>query len=249
MTDLNRIKLFATRPHPCSYLPEEDATTVFIDPNAEVDAQLYSELSRYGFRRSGGNIYRPHCEACHACVPIRLVVENFDPNRSQKRCLKRNSDLYFKTVESIDTDEHYNLYEYYINKRHCDGDMYPANRSQYRDFLTREWESTQYIEMRTPEHKLIALAVTDVLNHGLSAVYTFFDPDETKRSLGMFGILYQIQLAQEKQLPYVYLGYWIRRCQKMNYKTNYRPYQLLINQNWVTVAEHRPENGAKNQLL
>ncbi len=249
MTDLNKLRLFATRPHPCSYLPEEDATTVFIDPKAEVDALLYSELSHYGFRRSGRNIYRPHCEECHACVPIRLVADAFEPNRSQKRCIKRNSDLKFSTVESIDTDEHYSLYERYINDRHSDGDMYPASRSQYRDFLTREWQVTQYIEMRTPSNKLVALSVTDVLDHALSAVYTFFDPNEKKRSLGMFGILYQIQLARQHNLSYLYLGYWIRRCQKMNYKTNYQPYQLLINQSWVTVAEHKAGSGPEQQLL
>jgi len=249
LTELSKLKLYATRPHTCSYLPEEDATTVFIDPMAEVDGALYSELSRFGFRRSGSNIYRPHCEGCQACVPIRIVADAFKANRSQRRCMKHNSDLQFRVVESIDTDEHYALYERYISARHSDGDMYPPSRNQYRDFLTSEWDVTRYIEMRDPEQQLIALAVTDVLDHGLSAVYTFFEPEEDKRSLGMFGVLYQIQLARELKLPFVYLGYWIRKCQKMNYKTNYQPYQLMINQNWVTVAEYRKGNGAKNQLL
>ncbi|WP_075187966.1 arginyltransferase [Teredinibacter haidensis] len=249
MTDLTKLKLYATRPHSCSYLPDKDATTVFIDPIAEIDADIYSELSRYGFRRSGSNIYRPHCDECQACVPIRLIVDDFKPNRSQRRCIKANTDLAITTVESISTEEHYSLYETYINERHADGDMYPASYEQYSDFLTAEWGVTRFIEMRDQDAKLVAVAVTDRLDHGLSAAYTFFDPALTNRSLGTFGILYQIQLARELQLPFAYLGYWIRKCQKMNYKTQYQPYQVLINQAWVTVTDYPPENGAKTQLL
>ena len=247
--DLSTLKLYATRPHPCSYLPGEDATTVFIDPTASLDAALYSELSRYGFRRSGANVYRPHCENCQACVPIRLMVNNFKPNRSQKRCLKNNRDLTITVVHTIDTPEHYALYEKYINKRHCDGDMFPASHAQYTDFLTAEWGVTEYLEMRDANNKLIALAVTDTLDHGLSAVYTFFDPDEAHRSLGNFSVLHQIQYAQNNNLTFIYLGYWIRKCQKMNYKINYRPYQVLIDQHWVTVTDYPPEIEAKGQLL
>lgn len=249
MTELSKLKLYATRPHPCSYLEGEDATTVFIDPAATVDAELYSELSRYGFRRSGGNIYRPHCESCHACVPIRILTEEFQPNRSQRRCFNRNSDLKVRVISSIEDEEYYQLYENYIGARHADGDMYPASRSQYREFLTSEWGVTRYIEIRDPNRKLIGVAVTDALDHGLSAVYTFFDTNSEKRSLGTFAILYQIELAKQNRLPYLYLGYWIRKCQKMNYKTHYCPHQVMINQNWVTVKEPNPNNAAKMQLL
>lgn len=247
--DLTKLKLYATRAHPCSYLPGEDATTIFIDPTAKIDASLYSELSLNGFRRSGGNIYRPHCENCQACVPIRLMPDAFRPNRSQKRCWKHNRDLKIRITDSINTDEYYSLYEKYIRERHTDGDMYPPDRTQYIDFLTSEWGVTRYIEMRNSEQVLVALAVVDVLDNALSAVYTFFDPCETKRSLGVFAILYQLELAKENNLPCVYLGYWIRRCQKMSYKTNYRPYQVLINENWVTVTDSAPNNTLKHQLL
>jgi len=249
LTDLTTLKLYATRPHACSYLPGEDATTVFIDPTATIDAAVYSDLSRYGFRRSGSHVYRPHCETCHACIPIRLLTQEFKPNRAQKRCQKTNSDLIITFVDSIDTDEHYSVYERYINDRHSDGDMFPPSRGQYTDFLTAEWGATRYIEMRSAEGELLAVAVTDFLDHGLSAVYSFFSPQAAKRSLGSFAVLHQIQLAQEKKLPYLYLGYWIRKCQKMSYKTLFQPYQVMVGQNWVTVTDKPPETASKMQLL
>jgi len=247
--DLSKLKLYATKPHPCSYLTGEAATTIFIDPHTSVDSHIYSELSRYGFRRSGNNIYRPHCKNCQACVPLRLIAEQFKPNRSQKRCRKTNEDLTIRVVDSINTDEHYALYERYITERHSDGDMYPPDRSQYNDFLTTEWDATRYLEMREPSGKLVALSVIDVIDHGLSAVYTFFEPTEIRRSLGVFAVLYQIELAKQNQLPFVYLGYWIKQCQKMSYKTGYQPYQVFINEKWVTVSKDRHNNSARHELL
>lgn len=235
MTKLAQLKLYATRPHPCSYLDDQEATTVFIDPNATIDASLYSELSAYGFRRSGSHVYRPHCEQCQACIPIRVCADSFTPNRSQKRCLKLNADLVVAEHDSIDNEECFSLYERYINERHSDGDMYPADKTQYRDFLTSEWGITRFLLFRDAQQSLLAVAVVDRLENGLSAVYTFFDPDAEKRSLGRFAILYQLEQAKQQQLPYLYLGYWIRACTKMNYKTDYQPYQMLINQNWVNI--------------
>ena len=232
--DISSIKLFTTHEHPCSYLEGEAATTVFVDPNLDVNPRIYSELSDFGFRRSGRHLYRPHCQECHACIPVRLPVSNFKATRSQKRCLKRNSDVYSKVTSDIDTDEHYGLYKTYIEQRHFDGDMYPPSRTQYREFLSAEWGVTQYIELRTKtDGLLIALAVCDKLDQGLSAIYTFFDPNQSHRSLGVLAVLRQIELAQQLRLPYVYLGYWIRRCQKMSYKTQYRPLELFINHQWV----------------
>lgn len=235
MTDLSNIKLFASHPHACSYLTTEESTTIFVDPAASIDADIYSQLSAYGFRRSGGHLYRPRCASCQACMPIRIPVQYFHASRSQSKCLKKNADLQVHLSSSIDNDECFFLYEKYIAARHDDGDMYPATRKQYREFLSSEWETTQYIEFRTSE-KLIAVAVSDMLNNALSAIYTFFDPLESKRSLGVYCILQQIQRAQDLGLPYLYLGYWIKKCQKMNYKIDYQPYQLLINNNWITVG-------------
>lgn len=234
MTDLSNLKLFATQPHPCSYLDDQEATTLFIDPEAPVDQALYTQLSRMGFRRSGPHLYRPHCAQCQACISCRIPVASFRPNRSQRRCLKRNRDLTLTFVPHIDTDEHYALYEDYINNRHKDGDMYPASRAQYRTFLSREWGLTRYLEFRLRD-RLLGVAVCDRLQDSWSAIYTFFDHRHKRRSLGMFGILAQVEEAHRLGLDYVYLGYWIKHCQKMAYKTQYRPLELLVNRRWVRV--------------
>lgn len=225
-----------TQAHPCSYLPDEQSTTVFVDPNADMDAQTYAALSDFGFRRSGSHLYRPRCANCSACIPLRIPVAYFSPTRAQKRCLKRNRDLHCSVVTAIDTDEHYALYQRYIEQRHADGDMFPPSRQQYKDFLSSEWGVTDFLEFRDNRQNLVAVAVSDRLNSALSAIYSFFDPNLEQRSLGRFAILYQIQRALHLKLDYVYLGYWIKNCQKMNYKTEYRPFQMLINSQWISVA-------------
>lgn len=232
MTDLSTLRLFATHPHPCSYLEGEEATTVFVDPEAVINKSLYSQLSLLGFRRSGSHLYRPQCAQCQACVSCRIPVDLFKPNRSQKRCMKTNSDLEIQVVDDINTDEHFGLYSQYLELRHREGDMYPPSREQYASFLTSEWESTRYLEFRDAG-RLVALAVCDHLDDGLSAVYTFYDATLEERSLGKYAVLAQIELAKHLGLTYVYLGYWIKHCDKMNYKTNYRPLELLINRRWM----------------
>lgn len=232
MTDLSHLKLFATQAHPCSYLEGQEATTVFVDPEAAIDIHVYSQLSLLGFRRSGAHLYRPQCSTCQACMSCRIPVALFKPNRSQKRCWRRNQDIDLRIVNSINTLEHYNLYSRYIEGRHQDGDMYPPSETQYKAFLTSEWGATQFIEFRLQE-RLIGISVCDKLEDGLSAVYTFYDPDLQERSLGKFAILAQIEMANQLHLPYVYLGYWIKQCDKMNYKTDYRPLELLINRRWM----------------
>ena len=234
MTELESLKLFLSTEHACSYLENKNASTLFIDPKADISQTGYSQLSDYGFRRSGKHIYKPECQDCNACIAVRVPVAEFHPSKSQKRCLKKNADLTLKQVETIDTDEHFALYADYINPRHSDGDMYPPNRKEYAQFLSRQFQSTTYLEWRDTNNTLVAIAVTDRLQQGLSAIYTFFDPHQPKRSLGVFGILMQIQLAQQNDLEFVYLGYWIQKCVKMNYKTQYLPYQLYINHQWHT---------------
>jgi arginine-tRNA-protein transferase len=232
MTDLSTIRLFATHPHACSYLQEQDATTVFVDPNAKIDGLLYQQLSELGFRRSGGHVYRPQCEQCQACVPARIPVSGFKLNRSQRRCWKRNQDLTVRIVENLDSSEHFRLYERYISERHGDGDMFPATRSQFDSFLTREWGITRFLELRLGP-KLAAVVVCDEMDNALSAVYTYYDPDLQRRSLGTYGILLQIEMARSKQLDYLYLGYWIKACPKMSYKSQFRPLELMLNRRWV----------------
>ena len=233
MTELARLKFYATQAHPCSYLPTEQATTLFLDPSQPMDAQVYAELSEVGFRRSGDHLYRPHCQKCSACVPARLPVADFKPNRQQRRILSRNADLQVRAVRPAFSEEYYDLYARYIEQRHADGDMYPPNREQFSTFLVRDLPFSRFYEFRL-DGRLLAVAVTDVLPNGLSAVYTFYDPNEEHRSLGRFAILWQIAETARLGLHAVYLGYWIKNCQKMSYKIAYRPIELLINNEWLT---------------
>lgn len=236
MTTLANLRLFATHPHECSYLEDQVATTLFVDPDAKVTKPVYSQLSEVGFRRSGQHLYRPDCSFCNACVPARIPVHAFTPNRNQKRCQKINKDLELKLVDDIGSDEHYQLYERYINLRHIDGDMYPPSRQQYQSFLTSEWGVTRYLEMRA-DGKLLAVAVIDLLDQGISAVYTFFEPEESSRSLGTFAVLAEIELAKQQGLAHVYLGYWIKNCRKMSYKTNFRPLEVFRYGHWHDYTE------------
>jgi arginyl-tRNA--protein-N-Asp/Glu arginylyltransferase len=233
--DISSIKLYATHEHPCSYLKDRSATTIFVDPALTMNGRIYSELSDFGFRRSGAHVYRPNCRNCQACIPVRIPVALFQPSRAQRRCIKRNQDVVATLTDSINTDEHYALYASYINSRHSDGDMYPPTRDQYEDFLSSEWGVTRYIELRA-EGRLLGVAVSDQLDQGLSAIYTFFHSNEPSRSLGVLAVLRQVELAQALKLPYVYLGYWIRECDKMRYKNQYRPLDMFINNNWVTIG-------------
>ncbi|WP_312380127.1 arginyltransferase [Stutzerimonas balearica] len=235
MTSLARLKFYATQPHPCSYLPDEQATTLFLDPSQPMDVQVYAELSEMGFRRSGDHLYRPHCQRCSACIPARIPANALLPSRQQKRIVKRNADLKVQAVRAGFTEEYYSLYATYIEKRHADGDMYPPSREQFNTFLVRDLPFSRFYEFRL-DGRLLAVAVTDVLPNGLSAVYTFYDPNEERRSLGRYAILWQVAEAARLGLKAVYLGYWIKNCRKMNYKTEYRPIELLVSQRWITLS-------------
>lgn len=231
---LNNLRVFATHPHPCSYLEGEHATTIFIDPDTKVDKIIYSQLAEIGFRRSGPHIYRPHCESCNACIPARVIVDQFQLKRKHRKICNRNRDISIEQVTDINSDEYYQLYERYIRQRHADGDMYPPSREQYASFLTDELGITQFYSFKSGT-KLLAVVVIDTLANGLSALYTFFDPDEERRSLGSFAILWQIEQAKQLNLPYLYLGYWVKECRKMSYKIDYRPLQLHINDRWLSL--------------
>ncbi len=233
-SSLRDLKVYTTYPHSCSYLQEQEATTLFVDPRQEVDQTLYSNLSVLGFRRSGNHLYRPHCSNCDACIPARIPVQDFNPNRSQRRALKRNVDLEVELTSDIRDQSAFDLYRRYIERRHADGDMYPPDREQYQSFLDNAWECTRYYRFYAGG-TLIAIAVVDELLDGLSAIYTFFDPDLDARSLGRYAILWQIERAREQNLDYLYLGYWIRGCKKMAYKSEYRPLEIYVNGRWSTL--------------
>lgn len=237
MTDLNTLQFYATPEHSCSYLPNRQAKTLFVDPKAVVDRSSYSVLSDLGFRRSGNHVYRPHCEGCNACLSARLPVDSFRLSKSQKRVLKSNSDLRLEISEPTLTDEIYDLYRRYITARHADGDMYPPSREQFLSFLVTSDQETYFYLFRQ-QRQLMAVAVVDRLEQGQSAIYTFFEPQQPQRSLGRFAILKQIEDTQQRELPYLYLGYWIRGCNKMNYKIEYRPIELLVDGQWIRVHRH-----------
>ena len=232
MTSLAHVKFYITQDHACSYLPEQRAKTLFADPYIAFDGKMYTELSQIGFRRSGNYLYKPYCDHCKACIPIRIPVKQFKMNRRQKHVWFKNQDLMVIEEKPHFNSEFYTLYKNYIAARHSEGDMYPATEAQYQSFLLNDWSNSIFFSLYKG-NSVIAVTVVDKLINALSAVYTFFDPEQAKRSLGSFAILYQIEKAKALNLPFVYLGYWIKNCHKMNYKSEYRPLEMLINQQWV----------------
>lgn len=234
MSNLQTLKFYCTPAHRCSYLPDREAVTLFLDPKTDVSAEVYASLTSVGFRRSGDFVYRPHCGTCHACIPVRVSANLFRPDRSQRRCIERNRDILVTSAPPRYTPEYYALYEKYINARHQDGDMFPPSRNQFRSFLLCSWGSSRFYEFRTREGRLLALAAVDHVDNGLSAVYTFYDPDEDARSLGRYAILWQLAECQRRNQSYLYLGYWIRQCRKMNYKHEYQPLEYFDGQQWLT---------------
>jgi arginine-tRNA-protein transferase len=230
--ELGKKQFFVTPAHPCSYLPGRDAQTLFFDPRETITTSTYQRLTEIGFRRSGSHLYRPHCATCNACIPSRLPVAEFRPNRRQRRVERRNDDIVIRMEEAAFTPRHYDLYSRYIAARHRDGDMYPPSRDQFRSFLLSQWSNTVFLSSYLDD-ELVSVAVTDYHPGGLSAIYTFFDPALATRSLGVFSILRQVRLCRELDAPHLYLGYWIRECDKMRYKADYRPVELLINERWT----------------
>lgn len=219
-------RLFKTRPHPCGYYPERVAENLVIDPDAANLALLYGTALSQGYRRSGGHVYRPACPACQACVATRIEIEQFQPNRTQRRLLKRNSDLSTRLLPASANAEYFALYQRYLSQRHPGGGMDQNGFDEFREFLLAPFARTLFLELRLNE-QLLACAVTDHTEAGLSAVYTFFDPEFSGRSLGVMAILKQIELCRRLGLAYLYLGFWLDGHPKMDYKRQFQPQQHL----------------------
>lgn len=226
------LALYQSQEHPCPYLSEKKAKNLVIDPAADKSPLLYALLLELGFRRSGEYIYRPYCDGCQACIPMRLPVDRFAPRRSQRRIWNKNQQLDVVSQPPEFSAEQYELYCRYQAQRHPGSGMADATAEEFINFLSSSWCTTQFFEFRH-EGRLLAVAVTDVLPQGLSAVYTFYDPDYPRLSLGSYAILWQIRHARQIGLPWLYLGYWVPGCDKMTYKEEYRPLQVYSQDHWL----------------
>lgn len=237
---LTELQFYATAPYPCSYLPDKIARSQVATPSHLIHADLYGELVNAGFRRSGLYTYRPYCDECSACTATRIPVKHFVPNRSQKRSWKKHAGLDIRVLNLGYQEEHFELYQRYQNERHAGGDMDQDDQDQYMQFLLQSRVNSRIVEFRDGPSdlnpgRLRMVSMIDILDQGISSVYTFFDTSNTSSSYGSFSILWQIQQALELDLPYLYLGYYIENSEKMSYKAKFQPIEGLIDHHWQPI--------------
>ncbi len=224
-------------PSPCPYIPGQVERKLFTRLEGSGSSELNETLTRAGFRRSHDIVYRPVCPACQACVPVRIPTDQFAPDRTQKRIIKRNSDLSIAERPAIATDEQYRLFTAYQQGRHADGDMARMSFLDFRAMIQDGSAESRVLELRDSRENLLGAMLVDTLSDGLSAVYSFFDPAAHRRSLGTFAVLATVNLLKLRQLPFLYLGYWIARSRKMSYKSRFRPLQMLGAAGWSVLEQ------------
>ena len=241
---LHKLQFYVTTPYACGYLPNQLAQSLIATPHHLVDAIIYSGLIQQGFRRSGKFAYRPHCENCNACIAVRVVLQDFVPNRSQKRAFKLHAGLSARVMPLGYVESHFALYTAYQAARHPDDNLKKqaeAHRTahiqneadEYRHFLCQSNVESLMIEFSDANNQVKIVSVIDIVNDGVSAVYTFYDTSEPKASFGTYSIMWLTEWTKMLGLPYFYLGYWIEKSQKMAYKQAFKPQQKLIDGEWV----------------
>lgn len=239
---------FTTAPLPCPYLPGRDERRVVTELAGRDAVSLHSYLSLAGYRRSHTIAYAPACPKCEACIAVRVPVGEFKPSRSQQRVWKLNASLRSVETPAAATQAQFELFSSYQRSRHGDGDMAKMTYSDYRSMVEDTSVETQIIEFHDPDLGLVAVCLTDRIRHGLSAVYSFFDPVQEKRSLGTYMILWLLRRAKEQGLDYVYLGFWVEDCPKMSYKSAFRPLQTYSPEGWRTNIKTKVEFSGRIEL-
>jgi arginine-tRNA-protein transferase len=249
-------QFYLTAPSPCPYLLGKEERKVFTHLVGERAGELNDLLTQGGFRRSQSIAYRPACDACRACISVRVVVDDFQSTRNMRRVLEKNTDVVAEMRRATPSSEQYSVFRAYLDSRHRDGGMADMTVLDYAMMVEDSHVTTKIVEyrQRAQSHspardrereragagrggRLMAVSLTDVLGDGLSMVYSYFDPDEAWRSLGTFAILDHIERARQMRLPYLYLGYWVRGSKKMDYKARFLPQERLMPAGWLRVEQ------------
>jgi len=228
---LEEIQFYVTTKYSCGYIDGQDAQSIVATPYKRINSKNFNNLINKGFRRSGQYVYKPNCKNCNACIPIRLLAKNFIPSKSQKRVKKYLDKLTVKILPLTFDEEHYKLYIQYQNKRHRNDNEDEDDIADYNDFLIKSNVNSKIVEFRF-NNELKIISIIDFVKDGISAVYTFYDCNNNKLSLGTVSIIWLLELCKKENLPFLYLGYWIYESQKMKYKTNFKPYELMIEGAW-----------------